>query len=77
MLVVTALRERRKGGYTVQQLRKLFGVTPLTLKRWIHYFCEIFPQSRAWRVLRGRLWPPLTGGVTEMIERFMAIRDGP
>jgi hypothetical protein len=79
MLVVTALRQGRDRGYTVEKLKALFGVTRSTLTRWLSYFRQIFPYSRPWRRLSGRLMPPvvedqLPGG---LIERFVQTRGDP
>jgi hypothetical protein len=79
LLVVTALRQCRDHGYTVEKLRELFGVTRPTLTRWFCYFRQIFPCSRPWRRLSGRLMPPVTeheihGG---LIERFVQNRGDP
>ncbi len=79
LLVVTALRQGRNRGYTVERLKALFGVTRPTLTRWLSYFRQIFPCSRPWRRLSGRLMPPvaedeLPGG---MIERFVQARGDP
>ena len=79
LLVVTALRQGRDRGYTVEKLKALFGVTRPTLTRWFCYFRQIFPFSQSWRRLSGRLMPPvneqeLPGG---LIERFMQARGDP
>jgi hypothetical protein len=73
LLVVTALRQGRDQGYTVEKLKALCGVTRPTLTRWLSYFRQIFPCSQSWRRLSGRLMPPvsedeLPGGI---IERFV------
>ena len=78
LLVVTALRQGRTEGLTVRRVQSLFGVTRTTLRRWLEYFREVFPQTRAWRALCGRLWPPVrSGSLPELLERFMLARDGP
>jgi hypothetical protein len=79
LLVVTALRQGRDHGYTVEKLKALFGVTRPTLTRWFCYFRQIFPFSQSWRRLSGRLMPPVTedelpGG---LIERFVQTRGDP
>jgi hypothetical protein len=78
LLVVSALRQGRAEGYAAERLKKLFGVRRSTLVRWLRYFREIFPQSRAWRLLSARLLPPVAAGdLTGMIERFAQCRDDP
>lgn len=78
MLVISALRQGRTEGYTARRLQDLVGVTRPTLARWLRYFREIFPQSRAWRLVRARLWPPVSPGApAEMIQRFVQARGDP
>jgi hypothetical protein len=61
ILVVVALRQGRDRGYTVEKLKRLFEVTRPTLRRWIRYFREIFPETPKWKLLSGRLLPPVSG----------------
>jgi hypothetical protein len=79
LLVVTALRQGRDRGYTVEKLRALFGVTRPTLSRWFFYFRQIFSHSQAWRRLSGRLMPPVAEDELPrgMIERFVQTRGDP
>jgi hypothetical protein len=78
MLVVTSLRQGRTEGCTARRLQDLFGVTRSTLVRWLRYFREIFPHTRAWRSICARLWPPVVpGALTELINRFVRTRDDP
>ncbi|MBI5441833.1 MAG: helix-turn-helix domain-containing protein [Deltaproteobacteria bacterium] len=79
VLVLTALRQGRTEGATVRRLQELCGVTRPTLARWLRYFRDAFPQTRAWRALSGRLWPPVSSrALPEVIERFVVqARDGP
>lgn len=79
LLVVTALRQGRKQGYTVERIKSLFGVTRPTLTRWLSYFRQIFPCSQAWRRLSGRLMPPVAEDELPrgMIERFVQSRGDP
>ena len=55
VLFVTALRQGRVAGRTAWRVQTLFGVTRLTLGRWCAYFRDCFPQTPAWRRLRGRI----------------------
>ena len=77
MLVVSALRQR--GGYTVRRLYHLFGITRSTLERWRRYFHEVFPSSRCWQQLRGRLLPAIVPQDLPwgLIERFLTPRGDP
>lgn len=78
ILVLTALREGRIKGCTAARLAQLFGVTRPTLRRWLRYFHEIFPTTAAWRLLCGRLWPPVQpGAIGELIGRFVQARGDP
>lgn len=79
LLVVTALRQGRSCGYTVERLKALFGVTRPTLARWLSYFRDIFPGSQSWRRLSGRLMPPVVEHELPraLIERFVQARGDP
>jgi len=79
LLVLTALRQGRDQGYTLEKLKALFGVTRQTLTRWLSYFRKIFPRSQAWRQLSGRLMPPVAEHELPkvLIERFMQARGEP
>lgn len=79
LLVVTALRQGRDHGYTVEKLKALFGVTRPTLTRWFCYFRQIFPCSQSWRRLSGRLMPPVAEHELpgDLIERFVQTRGDP
>jgi hypothetical protein len=79
VLVITALRQGRNQGYTIERLTSLFGVTRPTLQRWRKYFREVFPCSHSWKSLSGRIMPPveveqLPGSI---LERFIQIRGTP
>ncbi len=79
VLVLTALREGRVAGITVDRLRPQFGVTRLTLARWGRYFRACFPQTPTWRRLVGRLRPPGPAGavVSDVLARFVRARGDP
>jgi hypothetical protein len=72
--VVVALRQNRVGGYTVEKLKQLFDVTRSTLSRWMQYFREIFPVTPVWKLLSGRLMPPVCVEKlpASLLERFIA-----
>ena len=55
ILVVMTLRQSRPDGVSANKLKKLFGVSRLTIMRWIAYFREVFPFSARWQRLRGRV----------------------
>jgi hypothetical protein len=75
ILVLVVLRQGRDRGYAVEKLTRLSGVTRPTLRRWMHYFREIFPETSIWKLLSGKLLPPvsaeeLPGG---LLTRFILI----
>ena len=55
ILVSVASRQRRLVGATADELRRMFGMSRETLKRWISFFAYEFPTSAAWQVLRSRV----------------------
>jgi hypothetical protein len=55
ILVVMTLRQGRPDGMSANKLKKLFGVTRLTIKRWVAYFRDVFPSTARWQRLRGRV----------------------
>jgi len=60
IIVVTALLQQRAEGFCARKIQEMFGVTRLTLERWIAYFGEVFPLSEIWQRLRSRWMPPVT-----------------
>jgi len=59
IVMIAAARQRRAGSASASKLRKQFGVSWKTVKRWVHWFSEIFPASGGWQALRGRFGPHL------------------
>ena len=53
ILVTMTLRQNRPDGVSANKLKRLFGVTRKTLKRWTAYFKDEFPSSAQWQRLRG------------------------
>jgi hypothetical protein len=53
VLVVVAARQRRPGSVSASTLRRSFGVSWETVKRWMSFFAEVFPRSEPWRRCRG------------------------
>lgn len=39
----------------VFQLSKLFDISRNTINRWINYYLNVFPVSRQWQIIRGRI----------------------
>jgi hypothetical protein len=78
VLVVTALRQGRVAGVTTQRMQTLFGVTRLTLTRWLAYFRDCFPQTPAWQRLRGRVAPAVRpGAIGDLLAAFVRTRGDP
>ena len=59
LLLLTAIRQARNPDVTLEQLKKFCGVWRSTIKRWQHYFRELFPHTINYRRLSGRLMPPI------------------
>ncbi len=55
ILVIMTLRQGRTTGYSANKLKKEFGVSRLTLKRWMLYFKQVFPISDRWKRIKGRI----------------------
>jgi len=79
LLGITALRQGRVVGITAQRVQARFGVTRPPLARWLRYFRDRFPETRAWRRLVGRLRPPVrpAGRVGDLLRRFVRARGDP
>lgn len=60
ILVVLTLKQGRSEGYSFRKLKALFGISRQTLHRWISYFKDVFPVSRRWKKLRGRVSPNIS-----------------
>ena len=54
-LVCVVVLQRRIVGWVAGELRKRFGVSKETLKRWLGAFTESVPASPPWKRLRGRV----------------------
>ena len=56
---VAALRQRDPRSWSAAKLKAVLGVWWTTVKRWLRWWREDFPSSRAWRSFRGRVGPQL------------------
>ena len=56
-------------------LRNAIGVTPRTLRRWLVWWRETFPQSPAWQLHRAALVPPVCDQTlpTSLLERLVSL----
>jgi len=82
ILVTVILQQKRTEGHSAAKIMRLVGVSRHTLKRWIHYFKEVFPQTVKWKRIRGRLGVDLDMGqipsaiILFFIERSASVEDG-
>jgi len=78
LLVVTALRQQRLEGFTAKRVQELFEIRRPTLSRWMHYFREIFPQSRSWQKARGRVSPAVSDRELpfSLVQSFLDTHEG-
>lgn len=79
MLVITVLAQQRTTGAGITGICRMFGVSRLTLLRWLAYFREMYPRSAVWQMLRGRFMPPVPedGLPLSILDRLMASRGDP
>lgn len=57
MLLVVAARQRQLSPSSMGELKKLFGVSARTIRRWLAVFLDRLPQAAAWKRQRGRISP--------------------
>lgn len=55
ILVVMTLRQGRLRGASIAKMERMFLISRQTIKRWIVWFRDEFPQSAQWHRLRGRV----------------------
>ena len=55
ILIVTTLSQSKPQKYSKNILSRMFGADRKTINRWLKYFHDIFPQSKLWKAIRGRL----------------------
>ena len=53
IVIITTLRQRDPRSHSINMLARKFHISRRTVVRWVHYFREVFPQSRWWQRLRG------------------------
>ena len=82
ILVTVVLQQKRTEGYSAGKIMKMVGISRHTLKRWIHYFKEVFPESGRWKRIRGRMGVEVGRGqnpsaiILFFIERSGSTEDG-
>lgn len=82
ILVTIVLQQNRTDGYSAGRIMRLVGISRHTLKRWIHYFKEVFPQTRRWKRIRGRIGVEIDIGqipsaiILFFIEHTGSVEDG-
>ncbi len=57
ILIVTTLNQGKPQKYSKNMLSKMLGANRKTILRWLTYFREIFPHSKAWKTVRGFVNP--------------------
>lgn len=57
LLLVVAARQQQLSPTSMTALRKLFGVSATTIRRWVRVFLERLQASPAWQQQRGRISP--------------------
>jgi len=78
--LVVALRQRRPASASARKLRERLGVSWQTILRWMAYWAETFPCSRAWRSFRGQLSSnirddDLPAGLCDSIQALVLLRS--
>jgi len=78
LLLVGALRQGQKPAVTMERLKALCGIWRSTVKRWQHYFRELFSQSVRYRRLSGRLLLPVNTNQLPgaLLLRFCSVDGG-
>lgn len=72
VLLVVGLRQGRTEGFSARKIQEQYGVTRSTLRRWMRYFREEFPQTESWRRLRGRVVSSISDGdIAGLLEHFV------
>ena len=54
------------------ELRELYGMDRRTVRRWQHWWRQLFPATSFWRLARGRIVPPVDEAALpgSLLERF-------
>ncbi len=60
ILIVTTLSQSKPQEYSKNMLSKMLDADRKTINRWLKYFRELFPISRAWKKVRGFISPVVT-----------------
>ena len=82
ILVTVVLQQQRTDGYSAGKIIKMVGISRHTLKRWIHYFKDVFPQTGRWKRIRGRIGVEINMGqnpsaiILFFIKRSGSAEDG-
>jgi hypothetical protein len=78
-VVVVLVAACRQGAspLRLQALKEAVGVTPRTVRRWLVWWKEVFPQTSAWQLQRAALVPPVADALlpTSLLERLSPLDD--
>ncbi|MFC1482575.1 hypothetical protein ACFL51_02090, partial [Myxococcota bacterium] len=74
ILVVMAIRQRQSPRTTVEGIEELCEVPVRTVVRWSAFFRDEFPDSQAWKRLRGRVSAVVSSAALPgaLVESFLA-----
>lgn len=77
LLLIVAARQRRLHATSIEALRGMFGVSRLTIGRWLQVFLTRLPASSAWQQIRGCVDPTVRDqDVPALLLDFLLGRDG-
>jgi len=55
ILVVLTFKQNNPDCASAGKIQEIFGISRETLKRWIDYYQDVFPQTSKWQRLRSRI----------------------
>jgi hypothetical protein len=79
ILVVMTLKQNRPDGSSARKIKEMFGISRKTLKGWVAYFRDEFPNSHQWQRLRGRLSSAVSNNElpAELVNYFLKYFQSP
>ncbi len=72
VLLVSTVRQGKNPAVTLERLKGICGVWRTTVKRWQHYFLDIFTQQACYHRISGLFLPPIPHDQlpAALVERF-------